>query len=60
MLCQKKEIDHVLGNHKGACGHLVSRFFFTLNELQERMLIVRRFQSLTTYFLAKKLSSFGF
>ena len=40
---QKEEIDHVLGNHKDARGHLVSRFLFTLNELQGRMLIVRRF-----------------
>ena len=48
MLCQKEEIDHVLGNHKGARDHLVSRFLFTLNELQGTMLIVRRFQSLST------------
>ena len=60
MLCQKEEIDHVLGNYKGARDHLVSRFLFTLNELQGRMLIVRRFQSLTTYFLAKTLPSLLF
>ena len=60
MLCQKEEIHHVLGNHKGARDHLVSKFLFTLNELQERILIVRRFQSLTTYVLAKRLSSFVF
>ena len=48
MLCQKEEIDHVLGNHKGARDDLVSRFLFTLNELQGTMLIVRRLQSLTT------------
>ena len=41
MFCQKEEIDHVLDNHKGASDHLsVSRFLFTLNELQGRMLIV--------------------
>ena len=56
----KEEIDHVLGNHKGARDHLVSRFLFTFNELQGRMLIVCRFQSLTTSFLAKKLPSFVF
>ena len=60
MLCQKEEIDHELGNHKGARDHLLSRFLFILNELQGRMLIVRRFQSLTTYFLGKKLPSFVF
>ena len=54
MFCQKEEIDHVLGNHKGARDHLVSKLLFTLNELQGRMLIVRRFQNKTTYFLAKK------
>ena len=60
MLCQKEEIDHVLGNHRGARDDLVSRFLFTLNELQGRMLIVRRFQTLTTYVLAKTLPSFLF
>ena len=60
MLCQKEEIDHVLGDHKGTRDHLVSRFLFTLNELQGRMLIVRGFQSLTTYFLAKTLPSLLF
>ena len=35
----KEEIDHVLGNHKGARDHLVSRFLFTLNELLGRMFI---------------------
>ena len=50
--CQKEEIDHVLGNHEGARDHLVSRLLFTLNELQGRMLIIPRFQSETTYFLA--------
>ena len=60
MLCQKVEIDHVLRNHKGTRDHLVLRFLFTLNELQGRMIIVRRFQSLTTYFLAKTLPSFLF
>ena len=34
----KEKIDHVLGNHKGARDHLVSRFLFTLNELLGRML----------------------
>ena len=37
MFCQKLEIDHVLGNHKGGRDHLVP------TELRERMLIVRRF-----------------
>ena len=45
MLCQKEEIDHVLGNHKGARDRLVPRFLFTLNQLHGRMLIVCRFQS---------------
>ena len=45
MFYQKEEIDHVLGNHKGANDHLVSRFLFTSNKLQGRMSIVRRFQS---------------
>ena len=45
MFCQKKEIDHVLSNHKGARDQLVSMFLFTLNKLQGRMLIVRRFQN---------------
>ena len=45
MFCQKEEIDHVLGNHRGARDHLVSTFLFTLNELQGIMLIVRRFRS---------------
>ena len=31
MFCPKKEIYHVLGNHKGARDHLVSKFLFTLN-----------------------------
>ena len=39
MFCEKEEIDHVLGNHKGACDHFVSRLLLTLNELQGRMLI---------------------
>ena len=56
----KKEIDQLLGNHKGARDDLVSRFLFTLNELQGRMLIVRRSQSLTTYVLAQTLPSFLF
>ena len=34
MFCQKKEIDHAQGNHKGARDHFVSTFLFTLNELQ--------------------------
>ena len=46
---QKEEIDHLLGNHKFARDHLVSRFLFTLNELQGRMLIVRRFQRLSFF-----------
>ena len=32
MLCQKKEINHVLGNHKSARDHLMSKFLFTMNE----------------------------
>ena len=56
MFCQKEEIDHQLGNYKGACDHLVSTFLFTLNELQGKMLTIRRFQK-TTYLLAKKLLS---
>ena len=35
MFCQKEEINHVLGNHKGARDHLVSRFVFTMNEERE-------------------------
>ena len=31
MFCQKKEIDHVLGNHKGARDHLVSAEWATGN-----------------------------
>ena len=58
MFYQKEEIDHVLGNHKGARDHLVSRILFTLNELQGRMLIAFRVK--TTYFSAKKLPSFVF
>ena len=46
MFGQKEEIDHVLGNQ--------------LNELRERMLIVCRFQSKKTYFLAKTLPSLVF
>ena len=38
MFCQKEEIDHELGNHKGARNDFVSTFLFTLNELQGRML----------------------
>ena len=53
MFCEKEENDHVLGNHKGAHDHLVSRFLFTLIELQGRLLIVRRL-------FAKKLQSFSF
>ena len=49
MFCQKEEIDHVLGNHKGARDHLVSTLLFTLTELQGIMLIVRRFQSKKQY-----------
>ena len=60
MFCQKQQSDHVLGSHKGARDYLVSTFLFALNELQGRMLIVRRFPSKTTYFLAKKLPSFVF
>ena len=45
MFCQKEEIDHVVGNHKGERDHLVPGFLFTLNELLGKMLIVRRFQS---------------
>ena len=60
MFCQEEEIDHLLDNHKGARDHLVSTFLFTLNELQKRMLIVRRFQSKTTYFIAKELPSLVF
>ena len=55
MFCEKEEIDHVLGNHKDDVITL-----FILNELQGRMLIVRRFQSKTTYFFTKKLPSFVF
>ena len=32
MFCQKEEINHVLGNHKDARDHLVSRFLFIMNE----------------------------
>ena len=61
MFRQKEKIYHVLGKHKGARGHLVSTFLFTLNELRGRMLIVRRFHYCeTTYFLAKKIPSFVF
>ena len=40
MFCQKEEINHVLGNHKGARDHLVSKFLFTINE---KCYIIRRF-----------------
>ena len=40
VFCQNEEIDHVLGNHKRARDHLVSKFLFTLNEPQGRMVIV--------------------
>ena len=49
MFCQKEDIDqidHVLSNHKRARIALCQ-----LNELRERMLIFRRFQSKITYFL---------
>ena len=53
-------LTKIVGNHKGSCDTLVSTFLFTLNELhvQGRMLIVRRFQSKTTYFLDTKRPSF--
>ena len=53
--CQKEEIDHVLGNQKVQVITLCQ-----LNELRERKLIVRRFQSKATYFLAKKRPSLVF
>ena len=37
MLCQKEEINHILGNHKGARDHVASKLLFTLNELEGRM-----------------------
>ena len=55
MFWQTEEIDHVLGNHKG---HVIT--LCQLNEPRERMLIVCRFQSKKTYFLAKKLPSLFF
>ena len=39
MFCQKEEMDHVLGNHKV---HVIT--LCQLDELRERMLIVRRFR----------------
>ena len=56
MFCQKKEIDHVLGVTIKV--HVIT--LYQLNELRERMLIVCRFQSRITYFLAKKLPSLVF
>ena len=56
MFCQKEEINHVLGNHKGARDHLVSRFVFTMNEERESFVAFR----VKTYFLDKKLTSFVF
>ena len=44
MFCQKETIDHVLG--VTITVHVIT--MCQLNELQERMLIVRRFQSKTT------------
>ena len=41
MFCQKEEINHVLGNHKGARDHLVSRFVFTMNEERELFVAFR-------------------
>ena len=32
VLSEKEEINHELGNHKGARDHLVSRFLFTKNK----------------------------
>ena len=32
MFCQKEEINHVLGNHKGARDHLVSKFLLAIDE----------------------------
>ena len=32
MVCKKEEINHVLGNHKGARDHLVSMFLFIMND----------------------------
>ena len=51
MFCQKEQIDYVLGNHKGARDHLVSRFLFTLNEFNR--------SSLSEVYV-KKLPSFVF
>ena len=34
MFCQNENIDVVLGNHKSTRDNLVSRFLFTLDELQ--------------------------
>ena len=56
MVYQKERTDHMLGNHKGACDHLESRFLFTLNKLQGRMLIVRRFQSKQHIFSPRNFS----
>ena len=54
MFCQKKEIDQMATIKV----HVIT--LCRLNELWERMLIVRRFQSKTTHFLAKKLPSLVF
>ena len=32
MFCQKEEMNHVLGNHKGARDHFVSMFLFIMND----------------------------
>ena len=40
VLSEGKKINHVLGNHKGARDHLMSKFLFTMNE---EFYILRRF-----------------
>ena len=50
MFCQKEEIDHVLGNHKGALN--------TWCQLNRSSFSA--FQRKITYFLAKKLPSLVF
>ena len=41
MFCQKEEIDHVLGNHKGARDHLVSSELRETQAAQARCTICR-------------------
>ena len=51
LFSQKEEIDHVIGTIKV---HVIT--LCQLNDLWERMLIVRRFQSKTTYFFSQETS----